>query len=140
LLRGEGEVHNGSTSFEHIGERARNKDGETGKIHKLTFPPSLGYTLTYGTGIPRLEDMEVHFPPEVEEQLARLADSTGQGADELVQDVMAGYLAELAEVRTNLDRRYDEIKSGKVLPIDGESFFESLRKREEELLKSHRTR
>jgi hypothetical protein len=84
--------------------------------------------------------MEVHFPPEVEEQLARLADSTGQGADELVQDVMAGYLAELAEVRTNLDRRYDEIKSGKVLPIDGESFFESLRKREEELLKSHRTR
>ncbi len=84
--------------------------------------------------------MEVHFPPEVEEQLARLADSTGQGADELVQDVMAGYLAELAGVRSTLDRRYDEIKSGNVLPIDGESFFESLCKREEEFLKSHRTR
>ncbi len=84
--------------------------------------------------------MEVHFPPEVEEQLARLADSTGQGADELVQDVMAGYLAELAGVRSTLDRRYDEVKSGNVLPIDRESFFESLRKREEEFLKSHRTR
>ncbi len=59
--------------------------------------------------------MEVHFPPEVEEQLARLADSTGQGADELVQAVVAGYLAELAEVRSTLDCRYDEVKSGDVL-------------------------
>jgi hypothetical protein len=32
--------------------------------------------------------------------------------------------------------RYDELKSGKVQPVDGEAFFENLRKREyDELLK-----
>ena len=34
-----------------------------------------------------------------------------------------------------LDGRYDDSKSGKVKPIDGEAFFESLRQREESLLK-----
>ncbi len=48
--------------------------------------------------------------------------------DELVQDVIAGYFDELAQVRATLDPRYDDIKSGRVKPIDGEAFFESLRK------------
>jgi hypothetical protein len=43
-------------------------------------------------------------------------------------------LAEVAEVRELLDSRYDEIKSGRVKPLDGEVFFESLRRREDELL------
>jgi hypothetical protein len=34
-----------------------------------------------------------------------------------------------------LDTRYDDIKSGRVKPIDGEAFFDSLREREDELLK-----
>jgi hypothetical protein len=34
-----------------------------------------------------------------------------------------------------LNSRYDEMKSGLVKPIDGEVFFESLRRREDELLK-----
>jgi len=33
-----------------------------------------------------------------------------------------------------LNRRYDDLKSGKVKPVDGEAFFESLRKREDDLL------
>jgi putative addiction module component (TIGR02574 family) len=37
-------------------------------------------------------------------------------------------------VRNMLDGRYDEVKS-RVKPIDGEAFFESLRQREDELLK-----
>jgi len=40
--------------------------------------------------------------------------------DELVEDAMSGYLAELSQLRNTLDRRYDQIKSGKVQPIDGE--------------------
>jgi hypothetical protein len=44
---------------------------------------------------------------------------------------MAGYLAEVVEVRNILDSRYDEVKSGRVKPIDGEAFFESLRQRDE---------
>ena len=60
---------------------------------------------------------------------------TGRAADELVEDAMAGYFDELAQVRGMLDNRYDDLKSGKVRPIDGEVFFESLRQREEKLLK-----
>jgi hypothetical protein len=47
---------------------------------------------------------------------------------------MAGYLAEVAEVREMLDGRYDDIKSGRLKPLDGEAFFDSLRQRENELL------
>jgi hypothetical protein len=48
---------------------------------------------------------------------------------------MAAYLTEVAEVRNMLDSRYDDIKSGRVKPVDGEAFFEDLRRRERELLK-----
>jgi hypothetical protein len=53
---------------------------------------------------------------------------------------MAGYFVEIAQVRGMLDNRYDDLKSGKVKPIDGEVFFESLRQREEELLKQRSPR
>jgi predicted DNA-binding protein len=79
--------------------------------------------------------MEIHFTPELEAKLNEMATETGRATDELVQDAMAGYLEELADVRRMLDRRYDEIKTGKVKPIDGETFFENLREREDELLK-----
>lgn len=46
-------------------------------------------------------------------------------------------LAEVTEVSEMLDSRYDDIKSGRVRPIDGEAFFDSLRAREEGLLKKH---
>ena len=81
------------------------------------------------------DHMQVHFTPELEAKVNEIAEETGRPADELVQDAMVGYLAELTQVRSTLDRRYDEIKSGRVKPIDGEEFFESLRRREDELLK-----
>jgi hypothetical protein len=34
-----------------------------------------------------------------------------------------------------LDSRYDDLKSGRVKPVDGEEFFETLRRREDELLR-----
>jgi len=34
-----------------------------------------------------------------------------------------------------LDSRYDDIKSGRVEPMEGEAFFDDLRRREDELLK-----
>ncbi|HKI72901.1 MAG TPA: hypothetical protein VKA81_11020 [Verrucomicrobiae bacterium] len=52
-----------------------------------------------------------------------------------MEDALAGYLTEVAEVREMLDGRYDDIKSGRVKPIDGEAFFDGLRQREDELLK-----
>ena len=51
-----------------------------------------------------------------------------------MEDARAGYLAEVAEVHEVLDDRFDDIKSGRVKPIDGEAFFDSLRQRETELL------
>jgi hypothetical protein len=60
---------------------------------------------------------------------------SGARADDLVEDVLAEYLAEVAEVREMLDGRYDDIKSGRVTTVDGEAFFDRLRQREDELLK-----
>ncbi|MGA8366301.1 MAG: hypothetical protein ACLQMT_07870 [Candidatus Acidiferrales bacterium] len=77
----------------------------------------------------------MRLKPDTESRLNELASQSGRPTDELVEDAMAGYLSEVAEVRNMLDGRYDEIKSGRVKPIDGESFFEDLRQREEELPK-----
>jgi predicted DNA-binding protein len=79
--------------------------------------------------------MEVRFKPETELRLNELASVSGRPTDDLVEDALAGYLAELAEARNLLDTRYDDIKSGRVKPVDGEAFFEDLRQREDQLLK-----
>ncbi len=71
--------------------------------------------------------MVVRLKPETESRLQDLAAKTGRAPDDLVEDAMAGYLAELAQLRDTLDRRYDEIKSGRVRPIDGEEAFDRLR-------------
>jgi predicted transcriptional regulator len=78
--------------------------------------------------------MEVHLKPETEIRLNDLAMKSRRPTDDLVEDAMAGYLQDVAEVRRSLDTRYDDIKSGKVKPIDGETFFESLRRREDDLV------
>jgi predicted transcriptional regulator len=73
----------------------------------------------------------VHLKPETESRLQELAATTGRAPDELVEDAMAGYLAELAQVRKMLDGRYDEIASGRVAPIDGDEAFDRLRRKSE---------
>jgi predicted DNA-binding protein len=70
--------------------------------------------------------MVVHLKPETESRLQALAATTGRAPDELIEDAMTGYLAELTQVRDMLDGRYDEIKSGQVQPIDGEKAFAQL--------------
>ena len=79
--------------------------------------------------------MEVHFTADLERKLNELASQSGRPAGELVQDAVAGMFDELAETREMLDRRYDELKNATVEPIDGEAFFETLRQRENDLLK-----
>ena len=78
--------------------------------------------------------MEVHFKPDTESRLTELASRSGRATDDLVEDALSGYLAEIAEVREMLDGRYDDIKSDRVKPIDGEAFFDNLRQREDERL------
>lgn len=75
--------------------------------------------------------MEVHFAPAVEKKLNDLAAQSGRGTDELLQDALAGYLDELAGTRMMLDSRYDDLKSGRVKPIDGEEAFTRLKAKTE---------
>lgn len=77
----------------------------------------------------KLATMEVHFTAETESRLQDLAEKTGRPPDELVEDAMAGYLAEVAEVRSMIDRRYDEAKSGRAELLDGEEAFARLRRK-----------
>jgi predicted transcriptional regulator len=76
--------------------------------------------------------MVVHLKPETESRLQELAATTGRAPEELVEDAMAGYLAELAQVRSALDERYDDIRGGRVKPIDGEDAFKRLRQKSED--------
>ena len=81
--------------------------------------------------------MEVHFTPDVEKQLNDLVAQSGRGTNEFLQDALAAYFDELTQTREMLNSRYDDLKCGRVKPLDGEEFFESLRRREDELLKKH---
>ncbi len=72
--------------------------------------------------------MEVHLRPETESRLRELATKTGRAPGDLIEDAMAGYLQELAQVRGMLDGRYDDLKSGRVKPVDGEEAFARLRR------------
>ncbi len=75
--------------------------------------------------------MEVHVTPELAKKLNDLATTTGRAPDQLVEDALAGYLEELASLRETLDSRYDDLKSGRVTPIDGEEAFRRLREKSE---------
>jgi predicted DNA-binding protein len=75
--------------------------------------------------------MEIHFRPETESRLRELAQKTGRAANDLIEDAMAGYLEELAQLRITLDNRYDDLKSGRVQAVDGEAGFKGLRRKNE---------
>ena len=51
--------------------------------------------------------------------------------DELVRHLVDGYFDELAQARDMLNSRYDDLKSGRVKPIDGEEAFASLKAKTE---------
>ena len=67
-----------------------------------------------------MKAMEVHLAPDVEKELNDLATQSGRATDDLLQDALAGYFAELLQTRVTLDSRFDEMKSGNVKPIAGE--------------------
>jgi len=85
--------------------------------------------LTPPNALSRLAAMEVQLRPETESRLQELATQTGRAPDDLIEDAMAGYLQELAQVREMLDSRYDDIKNGRVQALDGEEAFANLRRK-----------
>lgn len=75
--------------------------------------------------------MEVHVTPETAQKLNDLATTSGRAPEEIVEDALAGYLEEIASARKMLDNRYDDLKSDRVSPIDGEEAFRKLREKSE---------
>ncbi len=76
--------------------------------------------------------MEVQFSPDVQAKLDRMARETGRRSDELVQDAVIGFFDELAFTGELLDRRYHDLESGRVQPIDGEEAYRRLMAKTEE--------
>lgn len=81
--------------------------------------------------------MEVRLTPEVQAKLEQMARDTGRPSDELVEDAVIGYFDELAHTRELLDRRFDDLESGRVKPIDGEEAYRLLIEKTED--QRHRT-
>ena len=75
--------------------------------------------------------MEVHFTPDVQAKLEEMARELGRPSDELVEDAVIGYFDELAYTREMLDRRYDDLESGRIKPIDGEEAYRRLMEKTE---------
>jgi predicted transcriptional regulator len=73
--------------------------------------------------------MEVQVSAETAKKLNDLATSSGRAPEEIVEDALAGYLEEVASVRKTLERRFDDLKSGRANPIDGEEAFRQLREK-----------
>jgi predicted transcriptional regulator len=82
--------------------------------------------------------MEVHFRPDVQAKLERMALESGRPSDERVEDAMIGYVDELAHTREMLDRRFDEMENGRVQPIDGEEAYRRLMEKTEAQRQRHR--
>jgi predicted transcriptional regulator len=70
--------------------------------------------------------MEVHFTPDVQRKLEQMALESGRPSNELVEDAVIGYFDEVARTREMLDRRFDDLESGRVKPIDGEEAYRRL--------------
>jgi hypothetical protein len=73
--------------------------------------------------------MEVHLKPDLKAKIDQWTAETGRPADELVEEAMAGYFDELAQVRALLGGRYDDLKSGRIQPVDGAEALARLREK-----------
>lgn len=94
---------------------------KSGGLHPMYFISLRGYP----------EEMEVRFTPEVQTKLEQMSRETGRPSEELVEDAVLGYFDELANAREMLDRRFDDLESGRVKPIDGEEAYRLLMEKTE---------
>ena len=61
--------------------------------------------------------MEVHFTSDLEKKLQALAAQSGREAEALVQDAVAGYVDELADMRAHIEEGFLQAERGEL--IDG---------------------
>ena len=70
--------------------------------------------------------MELHLTPDVQAKLEQMVRDSGRPSEDLVEDAVNGMFAELAFTREMVDRRYDDLKNGRVKLIDGEDAYRRL--------------
>ena len=63
--------------------------------------------------------MEVSLQPELAAKVEQWSAETGRPVNELLEDAVKGYFSEVEQLKETLDRRFDEIVSGKVKGLDG---------------------
>jgi hypothetical protein len=73
--------------------------------------------------------MEVRLEPELAAKVIQWSAESGQPVAHLVEGAITGYFTEVEELRAKLDRRYDEIVSGKVQGVDGPEAVRLIRER-----------
>jgi len=73
--------------------------------------------------------MEVRLEPELAAKVIQWSAETGQPIAHLVEDAIAGYFSEVEQIKATLDRRYDEIISGKVQGLDGPEVVRLIKER-----------
>jgi len=75
--------------------------------------------------------MEVKINPDVQAKLEQMARDSGRPSNELGEDALIGYFDEVAHTREMLDRRFDDLESGKARAIDGEEAYRLLMEKTE---------
>ena len=73
--------------------------------------------------------MELHLAPELQAQIDQLASEIGCEPEKLIEDALAGYVAEVAATREMLDSRYDDLKTGRAKVIPGDEVRARLREK-----------
>lgn len=67
----------------------------------------------------------------IRSKLEQMARESGRPSDELVEDALIGYFDEVADTRATLDRRFDDLESGRVKLIDGQEAYRLLMEKTE---------
>ena len=76
--------------------------------------------------------MGIEIKPAQEAKIDNLAAATGRDKADILDQVIESYFNELEGVREQLERRYDDVKSGRVKPVAGEEVFDRLRRKSAE--------
>ena len=78
--------------------------------------------------------MSLEIKPSQEAKIAALATTTGRDKAEILNEVIDSYFDSLDEVREMLDRRFDDVKSGRAKALTPEQLRGDLDRRKQEFL------
>jgi predicted DNA-binding protein len=73
--------------------------------------------------------MEVSLQPDLAAKVEQWSAETGRPVSELLEDAVEGYFSEVEQLKETLDRRFDELDSGRVKGIPGDEARRMLEER-----------